>query len=87
MERSGGVLSAWGAAAAILPSQPFVQDSSMPLPTPPNPTTQLEEAKRRLETQSAATPVKSKWVLFLFGLDSSSSAVSIIYGIFTSSIL
>lgn len=60
VERSGGLLSAWGAAAPILPSQPFVQDSSMPLPTPPNPTTQLEEAKRRLESQSVTTPIKSK---------------------------
>ncbi|XP_074647561.1 axin-1-like [Tubulanus polymorphus] len=31
------------------PSQPIVQDPSMPLLTPPNPITQLEEAKRRLE--------------------------------------
>ena len=37
--------------ASIMPSQPFAQDPSMPLLTPPNPTTQLEEAKRRLETQ------------------------------------
>ncbi|XP_012944917.1 axin-1 [Aplysia californica] len=67
VERGGAMLSAWGGTPApILPSQPFVQDSSMPLPTPPNPTTQLEEAKRRLETQSrttpaaTASPVKSK---------------------------
>lgn len=62
VERGG--MHTWGVsggAAPILPNQPFVQDSSMPLPTPPNPTTQLEEAKRRLEDQSrAAGPVKSK---------------------------
>ncbi|KAK0049197.1 axin-1 [Biomphalaria pfeifferi] len=46
---------AWNGPSAIMPSQPFAQDSSMPLLTPPNPTTQLEEAKRRLETQSRAT--------------------------------
>ncbi|RUS77719.1 hypothetical protein EGW08_014507, partial [Elysia chlorotica] len=37
--------------ASVMPSQPFAQDPSMPLLTPPNPTTQLEEAKRRLENQ------------------------------------
>lgn len=36
---------------SVMPSQPFAQDPSMPLLTPPNPTTQLEEAKRRLENQ------------------------------------
>jgi len=60
VERSGGLLSAWGGSAPpILPSQPFVQDSSMPPPTPPNPTTQLEEAKRRLESTTQA-PKHSK---------------------------
>ncbi|XP_064623197.1 axin-1-like isoform X2 [Lineus longissimus] len=34
------------------PTQPFVQDPNMPLLTPPNPTTQLEEAKRRLEKEA-----------------------------------
>ena len=58
MER-GGLLS-WGMAGGTMPSQPFVQDSSMPLPTPPNPTTQLEEAKRRLEESRVSGPVKSK---------------------------
>ncbi|KAK7482315.1 hypothetical protein BaRGS_00026443 [Batillaria attramentaria] len=61
VERSG--MHTWSVAGAtpILPNQPFAQDSNMPLPTPPNPTTQLEEAKRRLEDQSrAAGPVKSK---------------------------
>ncbi|CAL1527279.1 unnamed protein product [Lymnaea stagnalis] len=63
-ERTVGLLSSWN-GATLMPSQPFAQDSSMPLLTPPNPTTQLEEAKRRLETQSravaaSASPVKSK---------------------------
>lgn len=54
----------------VMPSQPIVQDPSMPLLTPPNPTTQLEEAKRRLENnegkrrpeeqQARPLPVKSK---------------------------
>lgn len=61
-DRSG--MNTWsvsGGSAPILPNQPFAQDSNMPLPTPPNPTTQLVEAKRRLEDQSrAAGPVKSK---------------------------
>ncbi|CAE1150821.1 AXIN1 [Acanthosepion pharaonis] len=53
----------------VMPSQPIVQDPSMPLLTPPNPTTQLEEAKRRLENnegkrrpeeqQARPLPVKS----------------------------
>ncbi|XP_071107823.1 axin-1-like isoform X1 [Haliotis cracherodii] len=53
VERSS--LLSWtpiGQSAQILPNQPFAQDSSMPLPPPPNPTTQLEEARRRLEDQS-----------------------------------
>ncbi|KAK7111768.1 axin-1-like [Littorina saxatilis] len=58
MERSSGLL-AW--AGGTMPNQPFAQDSNMPLPTPPNPTTQLEEAKRRLEeSRASAGPVKSK---------------------------
>ncbi|CAH1794458.1 unnamed protein product, partial [Owenia fusiformis] len=36
------------------PSQPFATDPSMPLIPPPNPTVQLEEAKRRLEETEAA---------------------------------
>lgn len=43
-----------------MPSQPFATDPSMPLPTPPNTTVQLEEAKRRLEERSIPTPVKSR---------------------------
>nr|AMY99574.1 axin [Novocrania anomala] len=37
-----------------MPSQPVAQDPSMPLLAPPNPTTQLEEAKRRLQDESMA---------------------------------
>lgn len=58
-------MHAWGVAgvgAPVLPGQPFVQDSNMPPLTPPNPTTQLEEAKRRLEESRASVPVKSKYV-------------------------
>ena len=36
----------------VQPSQPIMQDPSMPLLNPPNPTTQLEEAKRLLEDES-----------------------------------
>ncbi|XP_013402825.1 axin-1 isoform X1 [Lingula anatina] len=36
------------------PSQPFAQDPSMPLLPPPNATTQLEEARRRLENEAHA---------------------------------
>lgn len=57
--------STWSGAATAMPGQPFAQDPCMPLPTPPNPTTQLEEAKRRLLNQSrtagdSATPVKPR---------------------------
>ncbi|XP_076459899.1 axin-1-like [Babylonia areolata] len=58
MERGGAL--AWGMASGTLPSQPFVQDSNMPLPTPPNPTTQLEEAKRRLEESHISASAKSR---------------------------
>ncbi|KAL8609738.1 hypothetical protein ACOMHN_042777 [Nucella lapillus] len=51
---------AWGVGGATLPTQPFVQDSSMPLPTPPNPTTQLEEAKRRLQESHLSVSAKSR---------------------------
>lgn len=36
------------------PSQPFAQDPNMPLLAPPHTTTQLEEAKRRLEDERNA---------------------------------
>lgn len=38
----------------VLPSQPIIQDPSMPLLNPPDPTTQLEEARRRLEEEASA---------------------------------
>ncbi|XP_041362836.1 axin-1-like [Gigantopelta aegis] len=55
-------------ASQIQPNQPFAQDPSMPLPPPPNPITQIEEARRRVanmadESRSASItpgPVKSK---------------------------
>ena len=47
--------------SGVMPSQPIVQDPSMPLLTPPNPTTQLEEAKRRLEDESRSRILKSKY--------------------------
>lgn len=51
-----------GMGSGVQPSQPISQDPSMPLLNPPNPTTQLEEAKRRLEDESnkAARMLKSK---------------------------
>ena len=62
VERTGLTLQPWMnlSAGQALPSQPFVQDPNMPLPTPPNVTVQLEEAKRRLEEKETRTPVKSK---------------------------
>lgn len=56
----------WGtqdvAGPGLLPSQPFVQDPSMPPLPLPNTTVQLEEVHRRLEAQdqTKAAPVKSK---------------------------
>ena len=43
-----------------MPSQPFIQDPSMPVLQPPSTTVQLEEAKRRLEESRTVPPVKSK---------------------------
>ncbi|XP_076075464.1 axin-1-like [Mytilus galloprovincialis] len=43
-----------------MPSQPFMQDPSMPILQPTSTTVQLEEAKRRLEESRAVPPVKSK---------------------------
>jgi len=46
--------------AAIQPAQPIVQDPSMPLLTPPDPGTQLEEARRRLQLEATTRiPPKS----------------------------
>ena len=47
---------------AVQPLQPIMQDSSMPLLNPPNPTTQLEEAKRLLEDETKQRLIKSKLV-------------------------
>ena len=48
---------------AVQPLQPIMQDSSMPLLNPPNPTTQLEEAKRLLEDAETKQRLsKSKYV-------------------------
>ena len=47
----------------VQPLQPIMQDSSMPLLNPPNPTTQLEEAKRLLEDAETKHRLsKSKYV-------------------------
>ncbi|XP_071128520.1 axin-1-like isoform X5 [Mytilus edulis] len=43
-----------------MPSQPFMQDPSMPILQPTSTTVQLEEAKRRLEESRTVPPVKSK---------------------------
>lgn len=59
VDRGGGIQPYLG-AGGFMPSQPFATDPSMPLPTPPNTTVQLEEAKRRLEERSIPTPVKSR---------------------------
>ncbi|XP_022314836.1 axin-1-like isoform X1 [Crassostrea virginica] len=58
VDRGGGMQPYLG-SGGFMPSQPFATDPSMPLPTPPNTTVQLEEAKRRLEERSVPTPVKS----------------------------
>lgn len=59
VDRGGGMQPYLG-SGGFMPSQPFATDPSMPLPTPPNTTVQLEEAKRRLEERSVPTPVKSR---------------------------
>nr|AMY99570.1 axin [Terebratalia transversa] len=56
LERSGlstVISSMTSAHSKGMPFQPFSQDPNMPLLEPPNPTTQLEEAKRRLEDESS----------------------------------
>lgn len=45
---------------SVLPAQPMVQDPSMPLLNPPNPMTQLEEVKRRLEDDCKVKMMKSR---------------------------
>ena len=47
----------------VLPSQPIIQDPSMPLLTPPDPTTQLEEARRRLEQEARTRILQSRYKL------------------------
>lgn len=48
-------------AAGVQPSQPMVQDPSMPLLPSPNPTTQLEEVKRRLvEEQKSSSKQRNQ---------------------------
>ena len=46
----------------LQPGHIIAQDLSMPLMTPPNPATQLEEAKRRLDDETRAV-LKSRSVL------------------------
>ena len=47
----------------VQPGQLIVQDPSMPLLSRPDPATQLEEARRRLQQQTTITaPPKSMWV-------------------------
>ncbi|KAK2148999.1 hypothetical protein LSH36_472g02060 [Paralvinella palmiformis] len=48
----------WSVETAVQPSQPFVQDTSMPLLNPPNSMTQLEEVRRRLEDESLRARIK-----------------------------
>ncbi|XP_052263701.1 axin-1-like isoform X2 [Dreissena polymorpha] len=65
MNRSASVDSGsrvpWvGGDAGVMPSQPFVQDPSMPLMPPPNTRVQLEEVNRRLYAGDTSGPIKSK---------------------------
>ena len=72
LDRSGlhTVLPPECQVTSALPGQPFIQDPSMPLMTPPNTTTQLEEAKRRLEDESnKARLLKSRCVANPFCLN------------------
>lgn len=62
MDRSGMNTSFQPPPSGAMPSQPFIQDPSMPVNQPPSTTVQLEEAKRRLEESRTAPPVKSKSV-------------------------
>lgn len=68
MNRSASVDSGsrvpWvGGDTGVMPSQPFVQDPSMPLMPPPNTRVQLEEVNRRLYAADTSGPIKSKYVL------------------------
>ncbi|GFN86855.1 axin-1 [Plakobranchus ocellatus] len=87
------LLSSWASGGAghhhpsslLLPSQPFAQDPSMPLLTPPNPTTQLEEAKRRLETQQQQGSVGQTGTTSVSGLPSSQARGAVLGGCSSSS--
>ncbi|KAK3744525.1 hypothetical protein RRG08_056663 [Elysia crispata] len=91
-------LASWGTGGsghhhhhpvAVMPSQPFAQDPSMPLLTPPNPTTQLEEAKRRLENQqhqnSGPVSGQTGMSISLSGASSSLQARGAVLGGYSSS--
>uniref|UniRef100_A0A3P9HLW2 Axin-1 n=1 Tax=Oryzias latipes TaxID=8090 RepID=A0A3P9HLW2_ORYLA len=51
VEKPGAVAIPGSTSAQIQPSHPFIQDPAMPPNPAPNPLTQLEEAKRRLEEE------------------------------------
>lgn len=56
------------------PSHPFIQDPTMPPNPAPNPLTQLEEARRRLEEEkikSGALQPKQRWVALCGGRNAS----------------
>ncbi|XP_076143982.1 axin-1-like [Alosa pseudoharengus] len=60
---SGGGLVGAGPLRGVQPSHPFIQDPTMPPNPAPNPLTQLEEARRRLEEErrrSAALQAKQR---------------------------
>ncbi|KAM8961451.1 axin-1 isoform 1-T1 [Pelodytes ibericus] len=67
IERPGAV-HPWVSAQlrnVVQPSHPFIQDPTMPPNPAPNPLTQLEEARRRLEEEEKRTgkvPVKQRYV-------------------------
>lgn len=51
-------------SAQVQPSHPFIQDPAMPPNPAPNPLTQLEEARRRLEEEKRRTALqqaKQRW--------------------------
>lgn len=50
----------------VQPAQPFAQDPSMPLLNPPNTTSQLEEARRRLEEESQRQQLKTAKYVYPF---------------------
>ena len=60
LDRSGSQSWYNEASSHVLPRHPIIQDPSMPLLDPPNPTTQLEEAKRRLMEDESKKLMKSR---------------------------